>query len=69
MAIRNHGSFSLYIRSADHRHINTRRRDANRLAGQEGHACLRMTKFFGKISLINFAVGVVTGIVQDSSSG
>ncbi len=26
---------------------------------------LRMTKFFGKIFLINFAVGVVTGIVQE----
>ena len=30
---------------------------------------LRMTKFFGTLFLINFAVGVVTGIVQESSSG
>jgi cytochrome bd-type quinol oxidase subunit 1 len=30
---------------------------------------LRMTKFFGKIFLINFAVGVVTGIVQEFQIG
>jgi len=30
---------------------------------------LRMTKFFGKIFLINFAVGVVTGIVQEFQFG
>jgi len=29
---------------------------------------LRLTKFFGKLFLINFAIGVVTGIVQESSS-
>lgn len=28
---------------------------------------LRLTKFFGKIFLINFAMGVVTGIVQEFS--
>lgn len=27
-----------------------------------------MTKFWGKLFVINFAVGVVTGIVQNSSS-
>jgi cytochrome d ubiquinol oxidase subunit I len=32
-------------------------------------AYLRMTKFFGKIFLINFAVGVVTGIVQEFQFG
>ena len=30
---------------------------------------LRMTKFFGKLFLINFAVGVVTGIVQEFQFG
>jgi cytochrome d ubiquinol oxidase subunit I len=30
---------------------------------------LRMTKFFGKLLLINFAVGVVTGIVQEFQFG
>jgi cytochrome d ubiquinol oxidase subunit I len=29
---------------------------------------LRLTKFFGKLFLINFAIGVVTGIVRSSSS-
>ncbi|MCO5999752.1 cytochrome ubiquinol oxidase subunit I [Actinoallomurus rhizosphaericola] len=30
---------------------------------------LRMTKFFGKLFLINFAIGVVTGIVQEFQFG
>jgi cytochrome d ubiquinol oxidase subunit I len=30
---------------------------------------LRLTKFFGKIFLINFAMGVVTGIVQEFQFG
>ncbi|WP_030169171.1 cytochrome ubiquinol oxidase subunit I [Spirillospora albida] len=30
---------------------------------------LRMTKFFGKLLLINFAIGVVTGIVQEFQFG
>ena len=30
---------------------------------------LRATKFFGKIFLINFAIGVVTGIVQEFQFG
>lgn len=29
---------------------------------------LKLTKFFGKLFLINFAMGVVTGIVQEFSS-
>jgi cytochrome d ubiquinol oxidase subunit I len=32
-------------------------------------AYLRLTKFFGKLFLINFAVGVVTGIVQEFQFG
>ncbi len=36
---------------------------------QEGPDYLRMTKFFGKLFLINFAVGVVTGIVQEFQFG
>ena len=32
-------------------------------------AWLRLTKFFGKIFLINFAMGVVTGIVQEFQFG
>ncbi|MFG2006804.1 cytochrome ubiquinol oxidase subunit I [Spirillospora sp. NPDC048911] len=32
-------------------------------------AYLRMTKFFGKLLLINFAIGVVTGIVQEFQFG
>ena len=30
---------------------------------------LRLTKFFGKLFLINFAMGVVTGIVQEFQFG
>ena len=30
---------------------------------------LRMTKFWGKLFLIDFAMGVVTGIVQEFRSG
>ena len=30
---------------------------------------LRATKFFGKLCLINFAIGVVTGIVQEFQFG
>eukprot|EP01032_Pedospumella_encystans_P002476 gene2476-2914_t len=30
---------------------------------------LRLTKFFGKLLLINFAIGVVTGIVQEFQFG
>ena len=32
-------------------------------------AYLRLTKFFGKLFLINFALGVVTGIVQEFQFG
>ena len=32
-------------------------------------AYLRMTKFFGKLFLVNFAMGVVTGIVQEFQFG
>ncbi len=39
------------------------------VAGQEGRVYLRMTQFFGKIFLINFALGVVTGIVQEFQFG
>ncbi len=35
--------------------------------GQESY--LRMTKFWGKLFLINFAIGVVTGIVQEFQFG
>ena len=31
--------------------------------------CLRLTKFYGKLFLINFAMGVVTGIVQEFQFG
>ncbi|MBJ7470320.1 MAG: cytochrome ubiquinol oxidase subunit I, partial [Solirubrobacteraceae bacterium] len=30
---------------------------------------LRMTKFWGKLLLVNFAIGVVTGIVQEFQFG
>ena len=30
---------------------------------------LRLTKFFGKLLLINFAIGVATGIVQEFQFG
>ena len=32
-------------------------------------AYLRLTRFFGKLMLINFAIGVVTGIVQEFQFG
>ncbi|QNN52237.1 cytochrome ubiquinol oxidase subunit I [Nocardioides mesophilus] len=34
-----------------------------------GEKYLRLTKFFGKLFLINFAIGVVTGIVQEFQFG
>jgi len=37
------------------------------VSGNERH--LRMTRFFGKLFLINFALGVVTGIVQEFQFG
>jgi cytochrome d ubiquinol oxidase subunit I len=36
-------------------------------SGNEAH--LRLTRFFGKLFLINFAIGVVTGIVQEFQFG
>ncbi|MFH0750536.1 MAG: cytochrome ubiquinol oxidase subunit I [Chloroflexota bacterium] len=36
-------------------------------SGNEAH--LRLTQFFGKLFLINFAIGVVTGIVQEFQFG
>jgi len=32
-------------------------------------AWLRLTRFFGTLFLINFAIGVATGLVQEFSSG
>jgi cytochrome bd-type quinol oxidase subunit 1 len=37
------------------------------ISGKERY--LRMTRFFGKLFLINFALGVVTGIVQEFQFG
>ncbi|GAA1309102.1 cytochrome ubiquinol oxidase subunit I [Planotetraspora silvatica] len=37
--------------------------------GGDGEHLLRLTKFFGKLFLINFAMGVVTGIVQEFQFG
>ena len=37
--------------------------------GTETRSDLRLTKFFGKLFLINFAMGVVTGIVQEFQFG
>ncbi|GAA4584242.1 cytochrome ubiquinol oxidase subunit I [Planotetraspora phitsanulokensis] len=37
--------------------------------GEDGEHLLRLTKFFGKLFLINFAMGVVTGIVQEFQFG
>jgi cytochrome bd ubiquinol oxidase subunit I len=37
--------------------------------GREADHLLRLTKFFGKLFLINFAMGVVTGIVQEFQFG
>ncbi|MBM9460087.1 cytochrome ubiquinol oxidase subunit I [Nocardioides sp. zg-536] len=36
---------------------------------KKDEAWLRLTKFFGKLFLINFAIGVVTGIVQEFQFG
>ncbi len=37
--------------------------------GRQNPQWLRLTKFFGKLFLINFALGVVTGIVQEFQFG
>ena len=39
------------------------------MAAHRQPALLRLTKFFGKLFLINFAIGVVTGIVQEFQFG
>ena len=41
----------------------------DRLGTDEGPRYLRMTKFWGKLFLVNFALGVVTGIVQEFQFG
>ena len=42
---------------------------ADRLVPHRRREWLRLTKFFGKLFLINFAMGVVTGIVQEFQFG
>ncbi len=46
-----------------------RRDHADRLGPHGQRAMLRLTKFFGKLLLINFAIGVATGIVQEFQFG
>ena len=46
-----------------------RRRLRDGLGAHRRPEYLRLTKFFGKLFLINFAIGVVTGIVQEFQFG
>ena len=46
-----------------------RRDDADALAPHGDEAWLRLTRFFGTLLLINFAIGVATGLVQEFEFG
>ena len=46
-----------------------RRVHGDHVAAHQAPEWLRLTKFFGKLLLINFAIGVVTGIVQEFQFG
>ncbi len=60
----------LPVRPAHDRADRARRRASRpRGCARSSPSYLRLTKFFGKLLLINFAIGVVTGIVQEFQFG
>jgi cytochrome d ubiquinol oxidase subunit I len=69
MAIRDHHRLSLHLRPADLSLSYLIAGMQTAWLVKKDDVYLRMTKFFGKIFLINFAVGVVTGIVQEFQFG
>ncbi len=69
LAIRHHHRVSLPLRPADHRRGVLRRGFPDRVGAHRQVKYLQLTKFFGKLFLINFAMGVVTGIVQEFQFG
>ena len=70
VAVRHHHRLPLPLRAADDRTHRRWSRSWRRiwLRTQEPE-WLRLTKFFAKLMLINFAIGVVTGIVQEFQFG
>ena len=70
MAVRHRHRLPLPVRAPDHRARPARRRSCRRMWYRTGkESWLRLTHFFGKLLLINFALGVVTGIVQEFQFG
>lgn len=70
MAVRYHYRLPLHPCSADHRTCADDRDHADDVGGhQKKDHWYRLTKFFGKLFLINFALGVATGIVQEFQFG
>jgi cytochrome d ubiquinol oxidase subunit I len=69
VAIRDHHRLSLPLRASHDRDGVRRRGLPDRLVRHEKPDYLSLTRFFGAIFLINFAVGVVTGIVQEFQFG
>ena len=70
MAVRDHHRLPLPVRAADDRPVacwSPVLQTAWFRTGNERY--LRLTKFWGKLFLINFAMGVVTGIVQEFQFG
>ena len=70
LAVRHHDRLPLPLRAAHHRAVVRSSRSCRRPGSARGNEqYLRLTKFFGKLFLINFAIGVVTGIVQEFQFG
>ena len=67
--VRDDVALPLPLRPADARAGAARRDHADALAPQGDEAWLRLTRFFGTLMLINFAIGVATGLVQEFQFG
>ena len=64
-----HHRLPLPVRPAHDRPVVPRGRHADRLGAHRRRPLPALTKFWGKLFLINFAIGVVTGIVQEFQFG
>ena len=69
-AVRDDVALPLPVRAADARARAARRDHADALAPDAATThWLRLTRFFGTLFLINFAIGVATGLVQEFQFG
>ena len=69
MAIRDRHGVPLFLRTRHDRTLVPRRRAKTAWIRNGDERYLKLTKFFGKLFLINFAIGVATGIVQEFQFG